>query len=1146
MNNVPQTLDVSVVASQFEEACSDFQIPATRAAAEHILTAFRQIPKVLPICRYILDHTTSPMVQFQVALAIGEVAVRDYSLYSLEDIVQLKNYLIEYCLHHEKAPKYVRDQLLSSVSLITKRSLFDFTDQDKQAIIVHIKQLLAFDTEHAQVLGVALANALTDQFSSMKSLVVGLNWEFHHKTKVFFELHMLYPLFQELATKLHTVVHSTSSPLSSPTPPLLSELLILAEKTMNWEFESTNTKPSLPGTFTINDGLDDDFEKENGPTSAKATSSNFPKDWLPVIGNNEVIWLFFMAYDLVKTDDALSYRCLQCLIKLAGLKEDFFNQDGNAIKSYATTVIHGIMKMMNSINNEGTSPQKLTDQGPQLLGTVQMVHRLLENISAGVLCGIPEFFQFLNEIHKLTLCCIHGTVSDIDEGWIGEASDECLQTWVTLADVVQPVDPRDISSRQGLSDADLHHLAEYLRSVAYQVVKTYMEMQLERAKLVLNDEDEEDEIESGIKDWDTYGDQLTCISTLGRLNPHQCLSHLQHLLSDRTQRFQRYFTNEMTANLELLLLHEQLHWIILMTAFVLADAGNGEQPMIPESIMQLSSSQSYEQDQIVQLSNQVLELLRFYSSFGPNTIEASNCSPRVAETLIWFMERWSKTYLLVNENDYGFMSPNIAKSFGQPGPSDGQGVQIIEFFIEQMKNNFMLWNADPDVLSQLVRWLNTCGTPLNLKSRLLVSPAFPELIKFITSNLEQLPEAIHNYLIQTVGTIASGVQDSTMRHNYLDLIFVMLEERLGAILHKPDFTQQCQQANVMNQVLNALDMFDGLALSCQFNNTVSIFGFTCRFFQSFHQLMEIYKNVPEVQLSILQILADLTERLDMSVLEKEQKQGLYQFIMEIIRLYGTFNHGKKRVHTQEEEADRPYEDICTILVLLINVMASEFEAKHDGNTTSNGDGLTPGVADVVLFGVNTIIPMIDMNMLQIPNLCQYYIKLVSHLIEQFPDKLAGLPTPLFDNLMASLDFGIAHPIADINILTLQAVTPLAMWAAHQKYTQGSNTTLKSAVSKLLGALLNVLLFQHLDASVVNAASDALLALMTAEHDSYMELVNQIITQQSSDLQPRLINAFGKLDQATPKQQQPTKEMAQVFKDNLLVLLMDVRAVLRVK
>jgi hypothetical protein len=47
--------------------------------------------------------------------------------------------------------------------------------------------------------------------------------------------------------------------------------------------------------------------------------------------------------------------------------------------------------------------------------------------------------------------------------------------------------------------------------------------------------------------------------------------------------------------------------------------------------------------------------------------------------------------------------------------------------------------------------------------------------------------------------------------------------------------------------------------------------------------------------------------------------------------------------------------------------------------------------------------------------------------------------PLFDNLIASLEFGIRHAIADINILTLQAVAPLGIWATQQKYNQGKRT-----------------------------------------------------------------------------------------------------------
>ena len=61
------------------------------------------------------------------------------------------------------------------------------------------------------------------------------------------------------------------------------------------------------------------------------------------------------------------------------------------------------------------------------------------------------------------------------------------------------------------------------------------------------------------------------------------------------------------------------------------------------------------------------------------------------------------------------------------------------------------------------------------------------------------------------------------------------------------------------------------------------------------------------------------------MLEPSQKQLLFQIVVEILKSYGTSNRGKKRIHTQEEEADRPYPDIATALSLLTNIMASEFE-----------------------------------------------------------------------------------------------------------------------------------------------------------------------------------------------------------------------------
>ncbi|KAG1473236.1 hypothetical protein G6F56_001072 [Rhizopus delemar] len=667
MNNAPESENYAVISKQFEEACADFQVPATRAAAEQILSEFRQIGNVLPICQYILEHTESPMVQFQVSLAIIDVTVREYTLYESTYLSQLKHYLLDYCLQRPNLMKYARQQLVLASALITKRSLFDSSLEDRDAILIHITQLIHMESENAQVLGLALSSALIDQFSNIKSTTIGLSWEYHHKCKMFFETEVLLQLLQQVLGKLHAFVNQCPKPLEVDPPALLTEMIVLVEKILHWEF-ALEAKPVLAGTFS-KDNDSDDFDKEDGPSSVKNSFVVYPKRWQPVIGHSQVLWLFFMTYAVVKEDDALGHRCRQCLIQLSGFKSDFFNNDVDKIRAYAETMIHGIRQMINDITAYGTSPDALSEQGPQMLGTIQITRRVIENTSIVTLSSIPEFFQFLNEVGLVTVSCLGGTIVEVDEGWISEACDECLQTWVKVADV---------QSWKGLGSEQRQHLTQYLTHVSYQIVETYINTRLEHARAVLEEEEEEDEIDSGFKDWDTYGDQLTCIGTLARISPEPCLAHLHRLFNERYEQFKGVFVGQNVQ--DVFLTHEQIHWIVLIAAHIFADAGKGEQPMIPESIMQLSATQSAEQDVTVHLSEAFIDLFRFMSGFGSNTVEASNCSPRVAETLIWYLERWCKSYLLVDENEYSYVSPNIARAFGRPGPSDGKGVQILMYF----------------------------------------------------------------------------------------------------------------------------------------------------------------------------------------------------------------------------------------------------------------------------------------------------------------------------------------------------------------------------------------------------------------------------------------------------------------------------------
>src|ERR1700730_11013094 len=67
---------------------------------ESVLSGFKASPKLLPKCQYLLKQTQQPMLQFQVASAIQEAIVREYSEYQENDVSVFVGWLVQYCIHH--------------------------------------------------------------------------------------------------------------------------------------------------------------------------------------------------------------------------------------------------------------------------------------------------------------------------------------------------------------------------------------------------------------------------------------------------------------------------------------------------------------------------------------------------------------------------------------------------------------------------------------------------------------------------------------------------------------------------------------------------------------------------------------------------------------------------------------------------------------------------------------------------------------------------------------------------------------------------------------------------------------------------------------------------------------------------------------
>lgn len=98
-------------------------------------------------------------------------------------------------------------------------------------------------------------------------------------------------------------------------------------------------------------------------------------------------------------------------------------------------------------------------------------------------------------------------------------------------------------------------------------------------------------------------------------------------------------------------------------------------------------------------------------------------------------------------------------------------------------------------------------------------------------------------------------------------------------------------------------------------------------------------------------------------------------------------------------------------------------------------GRTVSAADVVLYGVNIVLPLMSQDLLkvkpaptcrcflsvsillfllvntssllpQFPSLCNQYYKLITFICEIFPEKIPQLPEDLFKSLMFSLELGM--------------------------------------------------------------------------------------------------------------------------------------------
>lgn len=162
------------------------------------------------------------------------------------------------------------------------------------------------------------------------------------------------------------------------------------------------------------------------------------------------------------------------------------------------------------------------------------------------------------------------------------------------------------------------------------VFKAYVDTEVRAAAASANDEDDDaEQLRASIAERDEH---LSAVALLARAAPLSTIPLLAMLISKRFNWLLQCTggRNDPTSVLE------ELHWLLLMSGHVLADCGDGETPLVPESISALNVSGTEANNHpAVLLSRSVIELAR--QSLDAS-VRAELFSPRLMEAIVWFFE----------------------------------------------------------------------------------------------------------------------------------------------------------------------------------------------------------------------------------------------------------------------------------------------------------------------------------------------------------------------------------------------------------------------------------------------------------------------------------------------------------------------------
>lgn len=739
----------------------------------------------------------------------------------------------------------------------------------------------------------------------------------------------------------------------------------------------------------------------------------------------------------------------------------------------------------------------------------------------------------------LTKNCEEGT-------WSWEARDILLDTWTTL--LVDSTGGTELLPPEGINAA---------ASLFALIVDS--ELRVASTSAMRDDDDDDDlyYLQASITAMD---ERLNSYAFIARAAIDVAIPLLTRLFSERFAALhQGRGIVDPTPTLE------ELYSLLLITGHVLADEGEGETPLVPNTI-QTHFLDTVEADKhpVVVLSISIINFAQ--QSLGPE-MRASVFSPRLMEAVIWFLARWSRTYLLSEEirdstlnSGYQQQQQHSRKALLSFFGATYQGKFVLDIIVRISVTTLLSYPGEKDLqeltcsklLHALVRRKNICGQLVQLDSWRELANAFANEQTFFVLNSSN-----QRSLAQTLVLSASGMGNLGASNQYVRNLMGHMTKYLVELSNKRDLKNVAQQPDVILQVSCLLERLRGAASASEPRTQRALYEMGLSVMNPILVLLEVYKHESAVVYLLLKFVVDLVDG-QISYLESQETAVFVDFCMRLLQLYSSHNIGKISLSLSSsllsEAKTEQYKDLRALLQLLSSLCSKDLVDFSSDSVETPGTN----ISEVVYFGLHIVTPLISLELLKYPKLCHDYFSLLSHLLEVYPETVAQLNNEAFGHVLGTLDFGLRHQDTEVVNMCLSALKALASY--HYKETGAGKTGLGShasgvedssgnmqegILSRFLQLLMQLLLFEDYSPDLVGPAADALFPLILCEQVLYQKLANELIERQTNPtLRSRMASALQSLTSANQLSSTLDRMNYQRFRKNVNNFLIEVRGFLR--